>query len=78
LATAAAAGGADFRISRQRAFGAFRIASAFREKIAQMRVAEGVSGQRAAPLQGGVGITSTYLAPFSGVGFNNPTLTDFP
>jgi hypothetical protein len=43
-----------------------------------IRAAEGVSGQRAAPLQGGVGITSTYLAPFSTLGFNNPTLIHFP
>jgi hypothetical protein len=34
------------------------------ELLARMRVAEGASGQRVAPLQGGVGITSTYLASF--------------
>ena len=40
--------GADSRASRQRAFGAFRIAPALRRKIARMRVAEGarVNGQR--------------------------------
>jgi hypothetical protein len=47
-------------------------------EIARMRVAEGASGQRAAPLQGGAGITSTYLAPFSGGVFSNPVLTLFP